>query len=934
MALTFAIAIAVMYVFGSPLARDITTPRRRRVLAVLGCLALGTAIVLGFNFVKSTIEHEKAPKFSGSEDNIKDANRVLKEIRILDLYKRGILYRFASESYLADEYRKSYLEVEADQRRLDQAVALEKRRIEASQNTGTEKENEVQSAATTTTLPTTRTAAAPQPGSQPQQFAVQTVIPRRTVGSNRLAVSASTERIAQLDLLTALRMHADELDEAALLKSIDDRLPFIHPAPLTPDSKQVALSLPGLDPIARYKGTSDLRTALARESDPPRSVESAPAAIFGASDPQVSPTMQKRLFELRRKTAQRLLPSISENLYDRFFVMQMGLPLRDEAYVAYSAAMSLLKKDDAARPLLEEFGQLTPAQQQAFVEYVAKKSGGQNAAIPEALDLLKKINDKAIDLTLFPQARAARLVLGDHLVQPLDRPCDGIGEMTDLCIKFVEVAGPAKASDRKKLSDLISAPDRNGASVVPLFANEVTQFAAHAQAFAKTDAVLETIADPVTKALKALIKERGKYKTPLTEQDKYDWLDTQFTNFISLTPANREAVLHHLAIMIYRASPPHSLHPVRVVALQAYGLSPTVAYLCATILMLPITVASIALAAFSARKLIERDRTRLIVAAENESGQAIGDIGLPVDLLGREGLLHRIRKLGGRGWSTIGVVGRRGIGKSRVLHEMYKPSTTGVQKPAVSVWIAAPTSYNEAEFVESVFERLALRTDQAVADDLGANALQVRVLEKGQATAGTWMFGTMVMALWTLLTMAYDPLADMMMAWLPVLVVEAIAIGAHVRFLSSVQPVDLSSWLERDRSRSASVVLLYREARAALHYLAARRGKDADLRMRLSTWIVVTISFFVGSFVAGVVIGMMSDNTSTTAETDSMFALMAGVAAAAISGAVLRLVTTKKKTTAEYAGTSVMSLTTHYRRFAATVCTTWIAERWATVVAF
>jgi hypothetical protein len=331
--------------------------------------------------------------------------------------------------------------------------------------------------------------------------------------------------------------------------------------------------------------------------------------------------------------------------------------------------------------------------------------------------------------------------------------------------------------------------------------------------------------------------------------------------------------------------------------------------LCATLLMIPGSAAAIAFGGFSARKLIERDRTRLLIAAERRSGQVVGDIGLPVDLLGRESLLDRIRKLGGRGWNTTALVGRRGIGKSRALHELYKPSHEESNGAAVSVWIAAPTSYNEAEFVESVFEQLALRTERAVADQLGARPLPVRLLEKKQAKAGMWMFASILAALVFLLSVAYVRLLrpEVMITWIPVLVVVAIASAILVRFLSDVQPIDLSPWLERDRSHSASAVLLYREARAALRYLDSRRSRD------VASPIVNGVSpFSVGIFL-GFVAWMI-----LLVWFDWWIALLGGIATGWSVIYVMQNLRVPLPR-GEHAGASVMSLTSNYRRFAATV---------------
>lgn len=89
---------------------------------------------------------------------------------------------------------------------------------------------------------------------------------------------------------------------------------------------------------------------------------------------------------------------------------------------------------------------------------------------------------------------------------------------------------------------------------------------------------------------------------------------------------------------------------------QAQSLSYWLAFLCATILMLPIIAIAILLGGFFGSKLVERDRTRELIAAERYHGDEVNQshtLGIPVELQGREDFIERLQKLSGRGWSTI-----------------------------------------------------------------------------------------------------------------------------------------------------------------------------------------------------------------------------------------------------------------------------------------
>jgi hypothetical protein len=196
-----------------------------------------------------------------------------------------------------------------------------------------------------------------------------------------------------------------------------------------------------------------------------------------------------------------------------------------------------------------------------------------------------------------------------------------------------------------------------------------------------------------------------------------------------------------------------------------------------------------------------------------------------------------------------------------------------------------------------------------VADQLGARPLPVRLLEKKQAAAGAWMFWTTAAALALLLLVAYQTLLrpEVMITWIPLLVVVAVAAATLIRFLSTVQPIDLSPWLERDRSHSASAVLLYREARAALRYLEARRARVTTIAVS-SSFSSIGVGVFVGLVIWPIVGGL----------TQWWIGLLGGIAAA---WAIIYLFDHFRAPLpgGEHAGSSVMSLTANYRRFAATV---------------
>jgi hypothetical protein len=922
LALTFATAAAVIYVFGNPLAPEMTPTRRRRVTFGLITLALATALILGYAFLNGTIHdpEERTPRFKGTDAQAQAAEVVLKDLRKLDLTQRGLFYRYASEAVLSSEYEDNYFDI---RREVEQQEAAYKAERDAAV-----------AASAADALQTIPTSTASSPGA-PQLGPTQaTVTPPRgqaTAGSpaavpavkpkspqkpiRKPSSEIEAERAAaRFEDLSTMGSDVDELDTESLIRLLRNRLPFIHPVPLPPRAEQVPIPMPGLKAVVRYRAVAEYRLLYFLKNDVPWDLETFgyPEALIehirkvrGAQSAGILAKLARPNEKLAEseKIAEFIFPKVDE-MNERRFRLQMSLPQKDEAFLTYRAAMALAAKPRPQvgglnQPLvdvLKQFQKLSIDERRAFVKYVARPSARPS------FSLLKQLAVGGAVLDPFPETGELRLALATGLERNATTPCSvGVAAACAQITKFIKTN-----AERKQLADLITNAESSGVSVVPLFSSGTFSFIKMMEPLGDPNDLLDIIGDPVTLSLQQQLIPR---------ETQSPWLPVMFTAFLNLTPENREELLHHAAIMIYRASGTYSLPPVRLLALLTDSLSHSLAIICLTLMMLPATFIAIVFGGFTATKLVDRDRTRSLIAAEMQSGDVAGDIGLPVDLLGREMLVERIRKLGGRGWSTIALVGRRGIGKSRVLHELYKPAHPTDDGAAVSVWISAPTSYEEGEFVESVFERLAMRTEQAVADELGAAALSVRQLENGEARRGWWMFGTAVGALALLLNIAYDTLqrAEVMITWMPILVVVALATAAFIRYQSAVQPVDLSPWLERDRSRSASSVLLYRDARAALRYLGSRRARmEAGLSPTIRLGLAAGVGLILGAVIYWTIILGLD---TTTFNVTIACVLAIGVVMLSIF-AVYRI-TSKRET--DPTGASIMSLTSNYRHFAATV---------------
>jgi len=530
LALTFATAAALMYVSGNPLARDVTPARRRGVTLGLIALGLSTAIILGYDFVNDTIADEKAPKFEGSDDQKHSAEAALAQLRSLDLWNRGIFYRVASESILSDEYRRQYFEI------VTEINAFEKKAAEAA-------------AAQTATL--NATVSARGDGANALVGGADNDGQRSTPNQLSTALQAAgreTLKRMRFEWLKTLESHVDKLDTPSLTDYLATRLPFIHPTPLMATTKQVPLSMPGLTASDRYRTVSEYRllyafptasaipwdaAAFVYPSTVVASLRLRDGTMISGNFP--APPDARRAIE-RARIADMLFPKTTDNAFNRHLRMQMALPQREEGFLAYRAALRLAVKE---RPTelesqLDAFDSLTPEQQSAFSEYVARSTPD----LP-VFDLLKSLADGKPKLDGFPTSAAARLDLSNHLRRNEADPCIAdLGASVPVCKELVRIF-QKNDTDRAQLAKLISDSDRNDISIAPLFSPGVLDFVTSTHALRNSKEFLQIISDPVTPAMRVILK------TP-----SYLSLSEKFETFRALTPANREQLLLHAAIML------------------------------------------------------------------------------------------------------------------------------------------------------------------------------------------------------------------------------------------------------------------------------------------------------------------------------------------------------------------------------------------------
>ncbi|MGG6267550.1 NB-ARC domain-containing protein [Leptolyngbya sp. AN10] len=907
---------SAIYLFGNPLSKNTLPRMRRKVILLLSVLfAIGT-LTLGQQFVTQVSDNPLSPKkFTGSAEQVKQSEDVLSAIRTKSLAERGLLYRLGSEVALSQYYLESYFQVLSsfDFSNINRITNPTKSNKSIGLDSQASRNNQ----------------------SNPQS-ATSNQSSREDNSSSRRVVSYTQER-DRINTLEAIAAYFRS-NPSSQLSYLADRILWIHPS-VTEGNNQLNFPLPGTSAKDRFASLSNYRIFYAMSTqqnllDKFFNLFTYDSEIVDAfrrpskdeRDRQVLLSDQYRdtfrdeskFSELPRDTLSKLFPDLpAQSYYKNLLLQQLAFPEPDELFVAYSTYADLAPSFEVkqVQQAKRRFDRLRSETQRAFISYIANTNSGLDNYEVFA-ELAKRSSKKT-----FPDlgnSLSSSLELANQIQQnsltALDENVStpGVKEAAKLISEIFK----NDPNSKQKLAEILRG-EKPEIRLNNLFKQEAFDFIVGIDSDLTDEqkkTFLALLSEPVIPVIRQIVKNLAPYRDA-------DWLSKQLESFIALTPSNREAILHNLAVAIYRAEGNNSLDPISLLVFQAQSLSYWLAFLCSIILMLPVVSAAILSGIFLGRKLIERDRTRGLIIAEKANGGEFSDVhtlGIPVDIQARPKLLERLRKLSERGWSTIAVVGRRGVGKSRILYELYKPTLEEEKTFGVSVWLSAPSQYAEKDFIETALEQLALNTEQSVARFLGAEPFSVRRLEALLTRSGLLLFAIVTLALTSLLLTIYLRLQrpEVIITWFPILLVFVASVACFIRHTTRLQPVNLAPWLESDRMYSPHTVLLYRRVQEAFRYIryqkfAAKVGSDSIL------------SKIVAGNIAGIVIGVcilfavsfiVSASVYSPTGIIGVFLLLTSLSFIIVS--FYRL--SGKKQNIER-GESLMSLISEYRSFATAV---------------
>jgi cell division protein FtsB len=901
-------ATMLIYSFGNPLNRSLPKRRRIGVSLILFSILFFASAALGKALVLSVIADPRTPKLG-------QAQTLFQNLLHVSLQDRRKFYRLASEIALAQTYKRYFRAVSQEQKYIqpDQAKSDGSARQQSSPR-----------------LMGSNVPPAKLSGVQPTPAPTPSIV-RGASGDLSSDTEISKERgFARANFLISYFYTSQVATQEQYLI---DRLAWVHPVGM--EGQSVAtISLPGSTPDERLEGISYLRAFVALYNQP--NFRQSIVKEFEYPE-QIRQFFQERdehgdlrtgIFSgsaLRPPTnlyKPTLFPKFEVTINNSQLRQQLSLPLKPEAYVAFKQytdlALVVVQDEFKSRlppadfeRLTNTFNTLDDQAQDAFLNYVIN-----NRRIPSEQVYQMLMDLKGINFDKFANSQDPIAV--EKLISILQGNRMNEKELQD-------IADQVSHSESRQAKDTFLELLKNENPEFPikrLFQPQVFELVDQIHKFLGADKreFFNAVADPIWVVAKQIAVADTVRGVPRSQADGFP-LDTYLNNFRTLDVQDQSGLLQQLAIILYQSGGPYSLDPIRSLVSQMKSWNDAAGLVCASLLSVPGLVLCLLVGGFFSRKLVARDRKRELVKEELATHPEFsGVFGSPVEVLyGRDEMLRKLRNLAERGWSTIGIVGRRGVGKSRVLDSLFRSESSGGLTPTVTVWVSAPTKFQEEDFVFSIFERLALSTEAKIATYLDASPISIRKIEHRAAVISTLCYvgglgvlGIIVYEMFNRLTRS-----DIAVTWLPIVTLVLSGIGVFVFYLSKRQPVDLSSWLQRDRKHNPHTVMLYKEVYEALAVLRDRgRGRSVGMYHLRRDWLrQVAMSGFAMIFSLSIGYIVLSLDNPYSDLSLWLTLLLAGLSC----WAWLYLLQRRASADDRMIGQSVMSLIADYRSFATTI---------------
>ncbi len=700
--------------------------------------------------------------------------------------------------------------------------------------------------------------------------------------SNETETSIKEKRNKSVNELTQIFAHFDQMNRGDKVKFLANRLQWIYP--VGDNDKRVDIPLPGITAKERFIKLANARTcnALLNTGDAQILLESTDFSYDQDAKPiKYQPDEKYKLNQQFKSVNQpnsncsyeKEFTEISNKPFSSLLLKQMALPYKEEAYLALREYNNLAKDilhDKKYNTQSDYFydKDIDEGTKRAFINYFTEDHGLDNY---KAFNKLIKYSNYKVDFKSSDKTREKLEEVKDVIHRSSEFLCQyntqtsqnrkesnqrviGLSTSATKQEEFIDflhksIACLKKPEDLERVRNLVELNTSEEYPLYYLFDNDIRDFPNSQD----EDEQKRTFSYLKNSIHELMINEDVVYdfrdakfieEQELEKQLMFDSWKRTIEDFFSNQPNNKninintgeklkqeaqEEILFNIAYLLYDSIENSFLSFLNKIVIAATFINLTLGQFVALLFQLPLSLAAIILAQYSAQILVTRDRLGTILLSEKfHQAKSRYTIGKTDMIRGRDSTISEMKKRAGRGWSSIAIVGRRGVGKTRILYELVQPNHNNPHPKTITAWISAPTQFNESEFVESVLERLTADIEYTVAQRLGVKPLEIRQSETNQTIVGFVIY-CLFLLIFASVTVSVFPSSQGVIPdkatfiMLPVGSIIVCSIGCLIFHYINLQPVNLSSWLEKDRASNPQTALLYRDMRRINAFLEQRR---------------------------------------------------------------------------------------------------------------
>jgi hypothetical protein len=691
---------------------------------------------------------------------------------------------------------------------------------------------------------------------------------RRGMGQHRLR---GVPAVAKKFLLS--------LPQKELANLLAIRLSRVHPVPESGKAK-FDVEIPGITAKDRFIFFNNLAIGDANIEHPnikeiyPPSLYPAPIqkAIEASNNPPPPPSNATLIDmqALRKVTKSRIEQKPKTNLppYSEEAAVLLALPpdsglpvitslYRNLALQGHTRA-SVANVKRPIQPIVDEFLKLSREKQQALSEFVLKDASGKHLLLLSVI--ARHANEDAIKkLAADPaSAKPVASLLDEFRSQGKIEPNEPRRATVESLAKIF-----TNADQIADLSNFLQQSSVPQVSIGLVFDPEVLAFTLNLTRDYTEDerkASIAIIRDPIGEGVRELagnLPQSSQAATAGNGGGVRNVLDTFSSNKVQ--QQDKEDILHNMSMAIYKQDGPNALDwwTERLVD-DARRYGNFIAILVASVISIPQVIIVGLLG-----RVFGRNIMAVTFGSESllrDSNNALTDQAQPAaewGLVGRAGLLERLQQLSVRKSGTIGLVGRRGIGKTRILRELLQKYS---RMEAIPVWLDCPSAMSQEDFVQSISERLVDVLEKRFARFADIPNYGRRMLDKKVVRSLSCCLGILVVA--------YGFAVASLKEQTPAIVLASFllaALGCCIFLVRISTSVASSRGLQRSLASKSAVFewkLGYDAIVRMTERLRARRsnpGQNDRTRRWLSTPATIAVTFLVTT--ALLVIAVLSNDT-------------------------------------------------------------------------